>query len=153
VIAGAALASIEARRLMTVSGVNVITATTFVAAIGDIRRFRSPRRLIGYLSIDPRVRQPGAAPASHGHISKQGSASARYALVEASWSVVRQPGPLHTFYERICARRSHQIAVVASARKLAVLCAEAPHSSTPTARSRRAMTSTLATVRNSPSGS
>jgi hypothetical protein len=36
VIAGAALASIEARRLMTVPGVNVITATTFVAVIGDI---------------------------------------------------------------------------------------------------------------------
>ena len=35
--------------------------------------------------------------------------------------MVQQPGPLHAFYERIRARRGHQIAVVACARKLAVL--------------------------------
>ena len=42
-------------------------------------------------------------------------------LVEAAWSVVQQPGPLHAFYQRIRARRGHGIAVVAVARKLAVL--------------------------------
>ncbi len=110
----------DARRLMTVPGVNVITAT-FLAAIGDIRRFKSPRKLVGYLGLDPKVRQSGPGPASHGRISKQGSAPARYALVEASWSVVRQPGPLHAFYERVRTRRRHQVAIVASARKLAVL--------------------------------
>lgn len=121
VIARQALDWPEARRLMTVPGVNVITAATFLAAIGDVRRFRSPRKLVGYLGLDPKVRQSGASPASHGRISKQGSAPARYALVEASWSVVRQPGPLHAFYERIRARRRHQVAIVASARKLACL--------------------------------
>ena len=120
-IARTALDSPEARRLMTVPGVNVITAATFLAAIGDIRRFRSPRKLVGYLGLDPKVRQSGPGPATHGRISKQGSAPARYALVEASWSVVRQPGPMHAFYERIRARRRHQVAVVAAARKLAVL--------------------------------
>jgi transposase len=121
VIASQALDSAEARRLMTVPGVNVITAATFLAAIGDIRRFRSPRKLVGYLGLDPKVRQSGPGPATHGRISKQGSAPARYALVEAAWSVVRQPGPLHAFYERIRSRRRHQVAIVASARKLAVL--------------------------------
>jgi transposase len=42
-------------------------------------------------------------------------------LVEAAWSVVRQPGPLRAFYQRIRARRGHQVAVVAAARKLACL--------------------------------
>jgi transposase len=120
-IARHALDSAEAMRLMTVPGVNLITAATFLAAIGDVRRFQSPRKLVGYLGLDPKVRQSGAGPASHGRISKQGSAPARYALVEAAWSVVRQPGPLHAFYERIRARRRHQVAIVASARKLAVL--------------------------------
>jgi transposase len=121
VIAADALGSVEIRRLMTVPGVNVITAASFWAAIGDASRFGSPRALVGYLGLDPRVRQSGPGPAKHGHISKQGSAPARYALVEAAWSVVRQPGPLHAFYERIRARRGHQIAIVASARKLACL--------------------------------
>jgi transposase len=121
VIAKDALSSPEARRLMSVPGVNVITAATFLAAIGDVSRFRSTRRLVGYLGLDPRVRQSGPGPAKHGHISKQGSAPARYALVEAAWSVVRQPGPLRAFYERIRARRGHQVAIVATARKLACL--------------------------------
>ncbi|MGH2824792.1 MAG: IS110 family transposase [Thermoleophilaceae bacterium] len=120
-IAGEALRSAEARRLMTVPGVNVICAATFLAAIGDVRRFRSSRQLVAYLGLDPKVRQSGSEPARGGRISKRGSASARWALVEAAWSVVHQPGPLHAFYERIRARRGHGIAVVAAARKLAVL--------------------------------
>src|SRR5919202_4880175 len=118
-IAKDALFSVEIRRLTTVPGVNVFTAATFLAAIGEVSRFPSARRLVGYLGLDPRVRQSGSGPATHGRISKQGSAPARYALVEAAWSVVRQPGPLRAFYERIRARRGHQVAIVASARKLA----------------------------------
>ncbi len=116
-----ALESHDVQRLMSVPGVNVIVAATFLAAIGDIRRFRCERKLVGYLGLDPRVRQSGEGQAIHGRISKRGSAPARHALVEASWSVVRQPGPLRAFYERIRARRGHQVAVVATARKLACL--------------------------------
>jgi transposase len=120
-IAREALRSADARRLMTVPGVNVICAATFLAAIGDIRRFRGSRQLVAYLGLDPRVRQSGTEPARGGRISKRGSASARWALVEAAWSVARQPGPLHAFYERLRARRGHGKAVVAVARKLAAL--------------------------------
>ena len=120
-IAQQALGWPEIRRLMTVPGVNVIVAATFVAAVGDITRFPSPRQLVGYLGLDPKVRQSGSTPATHGRISKQGSAPARHALVEACWTAARAPGPLHAFYERVRARRGHQVAIVASARKLACL--------------------------------
>ena len=43
------------------------------------------------------------------------------ALILAAWQVARQPGPLHAFYERTRARRGHGKAIVATARKLAVL--------------------------------
>jgi transposase len=120
-IARYALSCSDARRLMSVPGVNVICAATFLAAIGDVRRFKTSRQLVGYLGLDPKVRQSGSSPAKGGRISKQGSPQARWALVEAAFSAVRQPGPLHAFYERIRARRGHGIAVVAAARKLAVL--------------------------------
>ena len=120
-IAKAALQSAEVKRLMSVPGVNVIVASTFMAAVGDIRRFKNPRKLVGYLGLDPRVRQSGPGPATHGHISKQGSTRARHALVEACWTTVRQPGPLHAFYQRIRGRRGHSVAIVAAARKLACL--------------------------------
>ena len=106
---------------MTVPGVNVICAATFMAAVGDIRRFRDRRKLVGYLGLDPKVRQSGLSRRRRGRISKQGSASARHALVEASWSVVKAPGPMHSYYQRIRARRAAQVAIVATSRKLACL--------------------------------
>ena len=121
VIARDALGSAEIRRLMSVPGVNVISAATFMAAVGEIGRFPDPRRLVGYLGLDPKVRQSGSELAHHGRISKQGSTSARHALVEAAWSVVLQPGPLRAFYRRLRARRGAQVAIVAVARKLAHL--------------------------------
>jgi transposase len=111
----------EAKRLMTVPGVNLIAAASFLAAVGDIARFRSPEKLVAYLGLDPRVRQSGEQPARSGGITKRGSVSARWALVEATWSVVNQPGPLRAFYLRVRARRGHGKAIVATARKLAVL--------------------------------
>src|SRR4051812_1080482 len=111
----------EIRRLMTVPGVNLIGAATFIAAIGHADRFLTSRKLVAYLGLDPKVRQPGEAPARSGKISKRGPAAARWALVEAAWSVVGQPGPLHAFYDRTRARRGHGKAIVATARKLAVL--------------------------------
>jgi transposase len=101
--------------------VNLICAGSFVAAVGDARRFITSRKLVAYLGLDPKVKQSGEAPARSGRISKRGSASARWALVEAAWTAVLQPGPLHAFYERTKARRGHGKAIVATARKLSVL--------------------------------
>jgi hypothetical protein len=106
---------------MSVPGVSLVSAATFVAVVGDIRRFESPKQLVGYVGLDPKVRQSGEAPARHGQISKQGSGEARHMLCEAAWVVVRTPGPLRAFYERLRARRGAQIALVATGRKLCVL--------------------------------
>ena len=109
------------KRLMTVPGVSLVSAATFVAVVGDVGRFETPKKLVGYVGLDPRVRQSGEAKARHGAISKQGSAGARHMLCEAAWIAVRTPGPLRAFYERLRARRGAQIALVATARKLCVL--------------------------------
>jgi transposase len=120
-IAKQALAWPEVLRLMTVPGVNVQTAATFMAAIGDIRRFSSARKLVSYLGLDPRVRQSGNSPARHGRISKAGTSETRHMLGEVAWKVMQTPGPLRAFFERIRARRGPQVAATATARKLTVL--------------------------------
>lgn len=116
-----AVCSEDARRLMTIPGVGVGVAVTLMAAIGEISRFSSPRQLVAYLGLDPKVRQSSDQPARHGRISKRGNAQARSLLVEAAWAAIRQPGPLRVFGERVRARRGAQIAAVAVARKLACL--------------------------------
>ena len=121
-IASIALGSPEIRRLMTIPGVDVVTAATMMAVIGDIARFPSARHLVGYLGLDARVRQSGSAQPRTGRISKQGAREARRVLVEAAWAARRAPGPLRAFGERIAARRGKQVAAVAVARKLCLLC-------------------------------
>ena len=110
------------KRLMTITGVNLTVAAGLMAAIGDIERFKSPQKLVSYFGLNPRVRQSGLGAAHHGRISKVGRSHARAMLVEAAWAAAKTPGPLHAFFVRIRARRGHQVAAVAVARKLAVLC-------------------------------
>lgn len=121
-IARQALARPGFHRLLTIPGVDVGTAAAVIAAIGEINRFESPGQLVAYLGLDPKVRQSRSEPARYGHISKRGDPQARAVLVEAAWRAIRTPGPLRAFGERVRARRGAQIAAVALARKLVVLC-------------------------------
>jgi transposase len=109
-------------RLMTVPGIDVAVAISIVAAVGDFSRFDDPNRLVAYLGLHPRVRQSGNGPAVHGRITKAGPAQARGMLVEAAFSASRAPGPLRAFYRRVKDRRGFQVATVATARKMTVLC-------------------------------
>jgi transposase len=119
-IAVAVVGNPGVRHLLTVPGVGLTTAAALVAVIGDASRFPRPAKLASYLGLDPRVRQSGAHSFT-GHISRAGQAHARSLLIEAAHSSVRTPGPLRAFYLRLKARRGGNVAVVAVARKLAVL--------------------------------
>ena len=121
-IAEGALDDSAVKQLLTITGVNLTAAASLMAAIGDIHRFSHPGKLVSYFGLNPRVRQSGLGPAHHGRISKIGRSHARAMLVEAAWSAAKAPGPLHAFFVRIRAKRGHQIAAVAVARKLTVLC-------------------------------
>jgi transposase len=120
-LAQRALADPEVRRLMTIPGVGPVTALSLLAVIGDVTRFPSAGQLVGYLGLDPRVRQSGERPARTGHISRAGQAHARGLLVEAAHVAIRTPGPLRAFHARVKARRGAQVALCATARKLGVL--------------------------------
>ncbi len=113
--------SAEVRRLMTVPGVAMVTAVTFFAQVGEIARFASARHLVGYLGLDPRVRQSGERDARMGRISQEGSGLVRHVMVEAATAAIRTPGPLRAFYQRLRAKKGHQIAIVATARKIVTI--------------------------------
>jgi transposase len=65
-IAQQALSWPEIRRLVTVPGVNLICAASFIAAVGDPHRFLTSRKLVANLGLDPRVKQSGDPPARSG---------------------------------------------------------------------------------------
>jgi len=100
-LARSALGNEGVKRLMTIPGVDMVVALAIAAAIGEVRRFDRPEKLVGYLGLNPSVRQSGPGPAYHGRITKQGRGHARGMLVEAAWAAARAPGPLRAFFLRV----------------------------------------------------
>ena len=66
-------------------GVSLITAVTFVAELGDIQRFKSPRTLMAYLGLIPSEYSSGDR-VKRGSITKAGNSHVRRVLVEAAWA-------------------------------------------------------------------
>jgi transposase len=71
--------------LMSLRGVNLVTAMTIVAEIGNMSRFESPRQLMAYFGLVPSENSSGKRQ-RRGEITKTGNSHARRVLVEASWS-------------------------------------------------------------------
>lgn len=70
--------------LMALRGVNLLTATTIVAEIGDLKRFASAPQLMAYLGVVPSEYSSGGNK-SRGGITKTGNGHVRRVLVEAAW--------------------------------------------------------------------
>lgn len=111
------------RRLMAIPGVGPIAALTFVTAIDDPTRFKRSRDVGAYFGLTSKRWQSGSSIDIKGRISKAGDPDVRTVLYEsASVMLSRYKGKtaLKTWGEKI-AKRSHKKAVVAVARKLAVV--------------------------------
>jgi len=76
--------------LQALRGVDLVTAVTFVVEVGDIRRFESPRQLMGYLGLVPGERSTGDS-VRRGSITKMGNARLRHLLVESAWTYRHPP--------------------------------------------------------------
>ena len=76
------------RRLATIPGVGVITATALVATIGDGAQFRSGRQLSAWLGLVPRQHSSGGKDRL-GRISKRGDGYIRRLLVHGARTVLR----------------------------------------------------------------
>jgi transposase len=76
--------------LMALRGIDFISATAFLAEIGDLSRFPTPRELMGYLGLVPSEASTGDT-VKRGPITKAGNRRARRILVECSWSYQHPP--------------------------------------------------------------
>ena len=105
--------------LDTIPGVGDLLGLTLASEIGDVSRFASPRKLIGYAGLSPKINQSGDRSRT-GALSKAGSRTLRWAAVEA---VARQrtDTPIRRHHRNVGERRGTQIGRVAAARKLLIL--------------------------------
>jgi transposase len=89
--------------LQALRGVRLITAATIMVEVGDLRRFETPRQLMGYLGLAPGERSTGDNVKRLG-ITKAGNARVRRVLVESAWSyrhVPRTSKLKHYVHERV----------------------------------------------------
>jgi len=119
-IAEMAYADESVRLLMTLPGVSVTVAQGLVAAWGPIDRFPDADRAASYLGLVPSVRQ-SADRSYHGRITKQGNSHARWLLIQAAQHLDKDLGPLGAFFRRMKAKKNRNVAVVATARKMATI--------------------------------
>ena len=101
-------------------GFAVITTMTVLAAIGDITRFPSAKKLVGYSGLGASVHASGQTYHT-GPITKQGRRELRTVLVEAAWSAVTHHPFWKAEFERLVPSLGKGKAIVAIARKLLVV--------------------------------
>ena len=80
----------SATALMALRGIEFIAATTLLAEIGDLTRFRTPRELMAWLGMVPSEHSTGER-IRRGAITKTGNRRARSVLVECAWSYRHPP--------------------------------------------------------------
>jgi transposase len=106
--------------LLTVPGIGWVLAFTIAAEIGDITRFPSAKKLVGYTGLCPRVRQSGDSD-RRGPLSKQGPRYLRWAMPEATMHALRHPahrGRYQRNKQRLGKQRGAKVAQVDLAHKL-----------------------------------
>lgn len=114
----------RAAQLQTMPSVGMISSLTLLAAVDDIERFSSSRKLISYSGLAPTVRSSGERT-EYGSISREGRSELRAVWVQIAHLVAQDKSvaarPLRIWYAKIERRRGKKTAMVALARKLLVI--------------------------------
>lgn len=105
--------------LIQMPGIGITLAVTIIAAIGDVTRFPTARKLVGYSGLGARVHESGMT-LKRGPITKSGRKDLRAAMVQAAFHAVRKHPYWKAWYEERLDRLGPARAQVAVARKLLV---------------------------------
>ena len=84
--------------LLKIPGFGYIQTAYLLATIENIARFDSPRKLLAYAGLDPKIRQSGLFKASSTRMSKRGSKLLRYALIWSANNVRKNSKTMKAYY-------------------------------------------------------
>jgi transposase len=86
--------------LVTIPGIGDLLGLTIASEIGDISRFPTARKLVGYSGLTPRVYQSGQKSRT-GKLAKSGSTMLRWSAIEAAQQAWRPSNPWHQLYRDV----------------------------------------------------
>ena len=105
--------------LMQIPGFGLLFSMITLSAIGDISRFDTPKKLVGYAGLGAGVHDSGKKHQDKS-ITKEGRRELRWALVEAAWGAMRSDPYWKAQYQRLTKVKHPSKAIVAIARRLLV---------------------------------
>ena len=105
--------------LLQLPGFGLINVMTVLSAIGDITRFPTSKKLVGYAGLGGRVHDSGQSHFT-GPITKQGRKELRWALVEAAWVAVEHHPFWKQEFHKLNQRMKTNKAIVVIAHRLLV---------------------------------
>ena len=106
--------------LMQIPGFGVVTGMTVLAAIGEITRLESPKRMASYSGLVPGVEQSGMKLRGK-RITKEGRRELRWAMVEVAQRAVKADPRWKQLFSRLERRMHRNQAIVTIARHLLTL--------------------------------
>lgn len=109
----------EQKLLQSIPGVGPITAISFIAEVGDIKRFRHSKQLVAFVGLDSRVHQSGTSIRGKGYISKRGNKILRTRLYNAASVAVLRPNMFYSFFQKKRSEgKPYKVALVAVMHKM-----------------------------------
>jgi transposase len=103
--------------LMQIPGFGIVTGMTVLAAIGDVKRFDSSKKLASYSGLAPGIEQSGMKLRGKG-ITKEGRRELRWAMVEVAQRAVKADPHWKRLFSTLEQRMHRNQAIVAVARHL-----------------------------------
>jgi transposase len=88
IIINEVIKSEEGRKLLTLCGIRAISAFTVMATVGDINRFKNPKKLVAYFGFSPKCHESGNLSRNSG-ISRNGRKDAKSVLIQSAQAVLR----------------------------------------------------------------
>ncbi len=103
--------------LLSIPGIGINTAMTFLTQIGDVRRFKKLDELCNYVGLVPRMHGSGESMQA-GKMTKRGRKELKIMLIEASWDAIRLDPALMLKFNELSKKMKKNKAIIRIARKM-----------------------------------
>ena len=107
----------HAKLLLSLTGIDMLSAALLAAEIDDISRFEGPEQLIAWAGMCPTLHQSGDVE-YHGRASKATNRTVNWIMIQCALTASTHDPRMHKYYERLKTRHKSIVALAHLANKL-----------------------------------
>jgi transposase len=107
----------EVKLLISIKGITPLSALAFLSDVGDVRRFKTTRKMNAYLGLVPKLKESGDTSRA-GHINRASRKTTRTLLTQSLVQAMFASPSLNSYYENVKYRRGAGRASIALIREL-----------------------------------